>query len=206
MTNFIFLKRLERLNRLTKRWAYSGTNTVSREKLAQQIIDQYLATRRSEQQNHLTWSDERTSEYNGKEFESIYCWVTVDPVTQLAKKGIEHLEKNELDKLRKILDELSNEQKLISKIKSRIRKSRNVREHPLNKLIASELQKNPTINLPNLTKRLKALEGKGVITQWDSEEANNENYIYSKYSDGKEAPRVKVSGLKERYYDVRNKK
>ena len=206
MSNTIFIRRLEQLNRLTQTWISSGRNAQAKEKLAQQLIEQYLATKRSKFENHLMWSEEQRINYNNREFDAIFNWVTVDPVTELAKEGIKHLENNELDKLRKILDELADEKKLTSKIKSGIRKSKKIPEHPLNILIATEIQKNPSINIPNLIKRLRAHEGKGVITQWDDEDDVNENYIYSKYSDGKEAPKAKVTGIKERYYEVRNRK
>ena len=206
MSNIIFTRRLEQLNRLIRKWVSSNRNPKNKEKLAQQIIEQYLATKRSIFENHFIWSEGRRAEYNNREFEAIFNWVTVDPVTELAKKGIDHLENNELDKLRKILDELADEKKLMSKIKSSIRKSKKMPEHPLNTLIATELQNNPNIDLRKLTKRLRALEGKSAITQWDNEDDINENYIYSKYPDGKEAPKAKVTGLKERYYEVRNKK
>jgi transcriptional regulator of heat shock response len=206
MSNTIFIRRLEQLNRLAQIWISSDRNTKAKEKLAQQLIEQYLATKRSKLENHLAWSEEQRIDYNNREFDAIFNWVTVDPVTELAKEGIKHLENNELDKLRKILDELADEKKLTSKIKSGIRKSKKIPEHPLNALIAKELQNNPTIDLPKLTKRLRALEGKSAITQWDNEEDVSENYIYSKYPDGKEAPKAKVTGLKERYYEVRNKK
>jgi hypothetical protein len=206
MINTIFIIRLEQLNRLAQKWISSGRNTEAKEKLTQQLIKQYLATKRSRFENHLMWSEEQRIDYNNREFDAIFNWVTVDPVTELAKEGIKHLENNELDKVRKIFDELANEKKLISKIKSRIRKSKKIPEHPLNILIAKEIQKNPTINIPNLIKRLRVHEGKGVITQWDDEDDANENYIYSKYPNGKEAPKAKVTGLKERYYEVRNRK
>ena len=202
MKNYLFIKRLERLNFLSSKWARAHISKRVHENLGYEIVEQYLATKRAKLEDHLIWPEQHIRKYNIKEFDATFDWVTLDPIVELAKEGKKHLENNQLDKVREIFDALENDKALISKIKSRISNEKVVREHPIDVLIANELQKNPNITLPKLTKTLKTLEGKGVIDEWDEEE----NEIYSRFPDNTEARKVRISGLKERFYRVRNKK
>jgi hypothetical protein len=204
MNSHIYQKRVIRLNRLIKKWGVSDKSV--QKKIIKEIVNQYLAVKRAEFEDHLQWGIAQRSEFDSHQFEQLIHWVTVKPIIKLAKEGIEHLNNKRFDKVREIFEELSNDKKLTSTIKSSIRKSKKRREHPLNTLIAAELQKDENATLTQVTRRLRAQEGKGVITQWDNETEESDNYIYTKYPDGKEAPKAKVTGLKERYYDVFNKK
>lgn len=204
MNTHIYQKRVIRLNKLIKKWGISDKSVQKR--LTKEIVNQYLAVKRAEFEDHLRWGDNQRSEFNSHQFEQLIYWVTVKPITKLAKEGLEHLNNKRFDKAREIFEQLANDKKLTSIIKSSIRKSRKRQEHPLNTLIAAELQKDEDATLTQVTRRLRAQEGKGVITQWDNEIDESDNYIYTKFPDGKEAPKAKVTGLKERYYDILNKK
>jgi hypothetical protein len=201
MSEEIFFKRISRLNNLLKKWPPTTQNKKNIDQIIEEIVFQYLAAQRSQFENHFDWNHEYRTLFNTKQLDLIFNYVTLDPIIELAKKGSKYLENNQIEKAREVFDELQNKEALISKIKSKIAKS-DRKEHPIDDLILKELKNNPQIKLPMVKSKLKALEGKGTIIQWDDEE----NEILSNYEDGAEALTISITGLKDRFYDLRNKK
>lgn len=201
MKNRLFDTHLRRLNNLIWCWSIASESRRNSTCLVEQILEQYLATKISLHEDHSDWGNGKIRAFKENELLEALTWATLEPVAELAKTGEEYLENKEYAKARDIFRELQNQAGMISRIKSRIGKSSR-RAHPIDEIIKEILITDPNISLKNLKKKLKAQEGIGAINIWD----DDANEILSFHKDGKSARTISISGLKDRFHDIKNEK
>lgn len=201
MKNLLLNHQLRRLNNLIWAWSIASESHRDSTRLVEHIIEQYLVTKIFLRDDHLNWSYRKTQKFKESELLEALSWATLEPIVELAKMGESHLKNNEFEKAREVFRELQNQPAMISKIKARIGKSTRT-PHPIDILIKEILKTNSNITLPNLKKELKKQEGGKVIFLWDEDE----NEILCSDIDGNPVRAITISGLKDRFHEIKKLK
>jgi hypothetical protein len=194
MTRSLTAQRALRLDRYLVKIEQGMPSRSSPEKQIKNLIDLYIAILRSEKHRQLD-TDLSIAMANASIARDIAQFITLDPVMKRIKSAIKALLKGDLEKGIEILNKIvADKEKMVSDIQAVNRKNRK-QDTAYNDLLRRIIMAEPDISKHIFIKRVLQEKDNGVIT--------NINTVTNKITT-KDGFSHSISGLKDRFYDIKN--
>jgi aminoglycoside/choline kinase family phosphotransferase len=194
MTLSLSAQRALRLDRCLLKIELGTPTRSSPEKQIKNLIDLYIALLRAEKHKQLD-TDLSIAMANASIARDIAQFITLDPVMKRIKLAIKALLKGDVEKGLEILNKIvADKKKMVSDIQAGNRKNRK-QDTAYNALLRRIIKAEPQMSQHIFKKRVLEEKGNGVIT--------NINTVTNTITT-KDGFSHSISGLKDRFYDIKN--